>query len=255
MATDDWLLSNVLLSPCDVFVRLYTWRFPAITIGYHQVAARACDLSRVGTTPIIRRLTGGRALYHDCSELTYAIAADSQAASSEFFRDTLVNTSHNISSLLQSFLSYAGIAASYASKDYREAKKRFHETAPCFASTGRHELVNGEQKVVASAQRRINSAYVQHGSIKWRGVAHHPALATGPEVNAAYLTRQVEPEVFQEAVTQFGEVLQKKTNLTVQPYELSHSDKAEIGRIALKIESDPLCRRTVIEQFDQLVSL
>jgi hypothetical protein len=74
MAFDEAMLGDVVRRPETVHLRLYTWRPAAITLGVHQDVARAVRLDRLGDTPLLRRVTGGRAVYHDSGELTYSIA-------------------------------------------------------------------------------------------------------------------------------------------------------------------------------------
>ena len=76
MAADGYLLRQAEEGGGPPVVRIYGWESPSITIGYHQRPDRAIDLSHLGQTPLARRITGGRALLHDNSELTYAVAGD-----------------------------------------------------------------------------------------------------------------------------------------------------------------------------------
>ncbi|MCK4573421.1 MAG: hypothetical protein KAU36_03575, partial [candidate division Zixibacteria bacterium] len=76
MAFDEWLFARACESPGSIMLRLYSWRPGAITFGFNQKEQTAVDCERLNGTPLIRRVTGGRALYHDPSELTYAIAVN-----------------------------------------------------------------------------------------------------------------------------------------------------------------------------------
>ena len=160
-------------------MRLYTWQPGAITFGVNQREEKAFDHSRVGDTPVIRRVTGGRAIYHDPSELTYAVAVHSDASPVPAWQGSRSETAASIAHMLQSFLQAVGIATDYARQSSAEnARPDFFHSAPCFASHARYELLGATGKVVASAQRRLEHSFLQHGAIKFDGVAPHPALGT-----------------------------------------------------------------------------
>lgn len=184
MAVDEWLFEKVALGQSAVCVRLYSWSTGAITIGYNQLWEKALDHSRLGQTCLIRRVTGGRALYHDSSELTYAIAIDRLKVSDERLSGSLAKTGAAIADMLVSFLNRVGIEADYLkrSRPGQSESSSLH-SAPCFASQARHELVTDNRKVVASAQRRIGSVTFQHGAIKISGAASHPALELSESIS------------------------------------------------------------------------
>ena len=78
MACDNALFSVLSRRSAEVtaILRLYSWKIPAITIGYNQDVSKALDLTRVEDgLPVIRRITGGRAIYHDRSEITFSLTA------------------------------------------------------------------------------------------------------------------------------------------------------------------------------------
>ena len=81
MAADDYLLKLAEKGESSPIIRIYGWDVPSITIGYHQKLERAVDLSKLADTPVVRRITGGRALYHDNEELTYAVSGNFMAYS------------------------------------------------------------------------------------------------------------------------------------------------------------------------------
>lgn len=178
MAFDEWMFGRALRSPASVFLRLYTWQPGAITIGYNQNYDRAVDHSRLDGCAIIRRVTGGRALYHDPSEVTYSVAVGEEGFDLMSPSGSASEPSRVISEVLVSFLSRAGIESELVRRSSAsESRSDFFHKAPCFASFSRYEIASRGSKVVASAQRRIGRTIFQHGSIKICGVAAHPALA------------------------------------------------------------------------------
>jgi lipoate-protein ligase A len=190
MGFDEWLLHSVVQKPQQLHFRLYSWSEGTITIGRNQQLESAVDLGRVGDTPVIRRVTGGRALFHDPSEITYAVAWDMNSCPSASLRQQGTRAHRSLSEALVSFLNAIQIpAAIVRSSAPRNARPGFFHKAPCFASHARWEIASEGQKVVASAARRYGSAVLQHGAIKLRGAAAHPAL--DPRVSAAQRLRRI----------------------------------------------------------------
>ena len=61
-------------------LRFYDWDPPAVTIGYFQGIEQEVDLGKCAQTgvDVVRRLTGGGAVYHD-TELTYSLILPEKA--------------------------------------------------------------------------------------------------------------------------------------------------------------------------------
>jgi lipoate-protein ligase A len=177
MTFDEVMFERALNEHLPLQLRLYTWRPGAVTFGFNQTIDRALDLDHLGTTNLIRRITGGRAIYHDESELTYSVAVNTGSAP-RLLAQSLHHSSAVISELLRDFVKAAGCndaTIAHKSSGLRPQSVR-NQSAPCFESVARHELLKNNRKIVASAQRRIGPAYIQHGSIKLNGIAAHPAL-------------------------------------------------------------------------------
>jgi lipoate-protein ligase A len=177
MAFDEAMLDYVLRHPDVILIRLYTWTPGTITIGRNQDLKRALDISRLGSTPLIRRVTGGRAVYHDPSELTYAVAVNPEGAGLEAWNGSISDVYLYLAQVLRKYLEALG----RQSRVVRSSSEPVHSPSvsrrqPCFASAARYELMAAGGKVIASAQRRIGRALLQHGSIKLEGVASHAAL-------------------------------------------------------------------------------
>ena len=76
MAIDGALLNQIGKGESPPTIRIYTWSPPAITIGYFQKSGietneEACQKDGI---PVIRRITGGGAVFHD-HEITYSLQA------------------------------------------------------------------------------------------------------------------------------------------------------------------------------------
>jgi lipoate-protein ligase A len=72
MALDEALLDVVAAGLGAAFVRTYGWTTPTLSLGYFQHLDQARADSRFQSVPVVRRLTGGGAIWHH-HELTYAL--------------------------------------------------------------------------------------------------------------------------------------------------------------------------------------
>lgn len=153
MALDEALLLEADRSGA-AFLRLYRWDPPCLSFGRNEPAAARYDreaLERRGLA-VVRRPTGGRAVWHE-HEVTYAVAAPVAAFGS------LRESYRTIHERLAAALRPLGVDATLASD--RSTVRH----GPCFASpVGGEVLVHG-RKVIGSAQVRHGAALLQHGSI------------------------------------------------------------------------------------------
>lgn len=170
----------------ETFVRFYQWDRPTVSIGKHQVIERAVDLAscRRRSVPVVRRPTGGRAVLH-AEELTYAVVSSDAAI---FPANCLSATYRKISEALACGLRRLGVEAEL----YRGASpvKRGRDLqSPCFLSPSRSELLAAGRKLAGSAQRRLRTCFLQHGSIPLR--VDYPLMAELLGVSETLLRRQM----------------------------------------------------------------
>lgn len=155
MAVDEAILAsaecNAVLTPT---LRLYGWNSPAISIGYMQDPAPFASAG----IPLVRRITGGRAILHD-AELTYSVVAPVDGP--VFGKD--INSAYSVlARCLVNALNDIGVKAE--SSQRRRTGARAKDPA-CFNSPSRHEITVAGKKISGSAQRRFKRAFLQHGSI------------------------------------------------------------------------------------------
>jgi len=139
MAVDEALLRSRVPT-----VRFYRFRPSAVTIGYFQRVESSVNLKeaeRLGV-PVVRRITGGGAVYHDeRGELTYSVAGPLDL----FPKD-----------VRESFR--------YLCEGVMGVVRRFG-LEPQFA--GVNDVLIGGRKVSGSAQTREGGVLLQHGTIMY----------------------------------------------------------------------------------------
>jgi len=162
MAIDEALWRGRQTGGVPPTLRFFAWDPPTVSLGYGQalddaVSVEMCRRLGVG---IVRRPTGGSAIYHDGPEreLTYSVVATNEDLG---VTADVLEAYRWISRALATGLRALGVPADIV------AAPRVKGPAPafCFARTGRYEIEIGGRKLVGSAQRRTAGAYLQQGSI------------------------------------------------------------------------------------------
>lgn len=164
MATDWAILQACNEGKSPPTIRLYGWATPTLSVGYSQKGNGQINRERCAqrNIPIVKRPTGGRAVLHD-RELTYSLIAP---LNHPRFAGGLQKTFHAVSDILLECLTKLGVPA----ERHTVAKERQNptgqiKTPACFASSNRFEISAHDKKLVGSAQRRLNHAFLQHGSV------------------------------------------------------------------------------------------
>jgi lipoate-protein ligase A len=162
-------------------LRFYQWEPPAISLGYFQKEEEVCDiLPELGNPPVVRRITGGGAIYH-FEELTYSLIGPPQAF-------------HLPGSTAES---YRFLHAPFV-KVFRDLGIEARDNAPheavrkavCFDSITHYDVSVGERKLLGSAQRRHKRFFLQHGSIPLKA---NPFSAKATSIEEE-LGREVTPD-------------------------------------------------------------
>lgn len=223
MEMDETLLHWVEKSPqAETILRFYQWREPTVSLGKHQKAEESAQLvyCRLHAIPIVRRPTGGRAVFH-ADELTYALISND---THHFPLESISGTYLKIARALRKGLEHLGIAVELAGRSREPAMGRpAPSQEPCFVSPSRYELVSHGCKITGSAQRRLKRSFLQHGSIPLEidyevmaaalGAAEHCLRGTAISVSQA-AGREVSFSNLCEALhTGFEEVFRVKLRL------------------------------------------
>ena len=162
MAIDEALWRGRQTGASPPTIRFFAWEPPCLSLGYGQpldgsVDTDACRRLGVG---LVRRPTGGGAIYHDGPEreLTYSVVA---TATDLGIGPDLLDTYQWIGRALLRGLNELGAGA--------EMVKVGGGSGPapafCFARTGVFEIEVGGRKLVGSAQRRRGTSFLQHGAV------------------------------------------------------------------------------------------
>ncbi len=164
MALEEVLWKRCQEGTSSLTVRVFGWTPPAISIGYHQEPAAILDLycCEVDQIDIVRRITGGRAVWHE-GEITYSVVSP---LTSPFFEGGLSESNQKISQILVQAIQELGVVAAVSDLSQIPQKNGGALfSSPCFASTTRHEIIVEGRKLVGSAQKRDRTIFLQHGSI------------------------------------------------------------------------------------------
>jgi lipoate-protein ligase A len=181
-------------------VRLYAWERLTLSVGRTQQVERQVDLAacrRLGI-PVVRRITGGRAVLHG-SDLTYSLAAplaaplagplarsgagplaapvlatraapvaasavgSGAAPLDAAAREGILGLYRELSRVFVRFFDRLGLAPQV--QVYTGRQRAGLASPVCFATPSAFEILLGGRKIVGSAQRLMPGAFLQHGSI------------------------------------------------------------------------------------------
>lgn len=204
-------------------LRIYSWQPHAVSLGYFQSIADFGDLPE--HTPIVRRTTGGGAIYHG-DELTFSLALSSShlpgdiASSYALLHDAIVLA-----------LTTIGATSSRAKSD-KVATAR-PKSRWCFQDPVRDDLITKTGKLLGSAQRRTNAAsprILHHGSLVLNRPDHTPFVAALSDQLA--VTDAIRKRLQSELIAEIAKALQLQVR---------------IGKLTAK-EHD-LAKRICVEQF------
>lgn len=183
MALDEALLNAVDRGESAPVLRLYRWNPATVTLGYFQQGSDVVNLEacREFGYSVVRRITGGRAVLHD-QEVTYAVISPEQ---NSIFPGGVARNYHVIAEVLRATLADFGLQATISSgrKDNKGAVGV--EKSACFTAPAMSELVLNGRKMTGSAQKRLSTAFIQHGSIPLQIDAErlYRTLNTGNQVD------------------------------------------------------------------------
>ena len=251
MAIDEAVATFVARGELKPTLRFYSWAPHAISVGRFQRATRDLDRDalRKNQIPVVRRLTGGRAVLH-ADELTYSV----------ILPETMPSLPTNV---IESYrLLTEGVRRGYRALNVpaefsvplteadREALRK-PKSAVCFDAASYYELAVDGKKIAGSAQVRHQGAVLQHGSIPlsmdddvlfdcFNLEADEKVEAKARFGDKAVsLNETLGRDVsFDEVAAAFTDGFRDAFDLTFEPLVFTESQQKEISQLVLKYESD-----------------
>jgi len=226
MAVDEALLDSVSADPTSAVVRTYGWSEPTLSLGYFQRIAEAEADPRWSGSPVLRRATGGGALWHD-RELTYAVVVPALHPAARPSA-TLYRAIHGA---IAARLRDLGVAASRrgdAGPGHESSDRPFL----CFTDRDADDIVIGGVKLVGSAQRRRSGAVLQHGSILLGRSPTTPELAGLAELSSAPTDLATWDRIVRDA-------LPRALGLSALDDEIRPDEWEKAARLRRDVYSDP----------------
>jgi lipoate-protein ligase A len=210
-------------------LRCFAWEPPTVSLGYGQgldvVDREACRRLGVG---LVRRPTGGSAIYHDGPEreLTYSVIASSEDLGVPV--DVLATYRWIALALVRGLRALGAPAEIVAVPETDGPAPAF-----CFARTGRYEIEVAGRKLVGSAQRRHARTFLQHGSVLLGvdGPRLRALFPTTPDPLAPLTTLEAvlgHPPKFDDVAEALAAAFAAEHGLTLQPGGLTGAETARV---------------------------
>jgi lipoate-protein ligase A len=226
MATDEAILRHVTDGASPSTLRFYTWNPSAVSIGYFQAINQEVDLDvcRENDVAVVRRLTGGGAVFHDREgEVTYSIC----------IKDTYPGIPRKVQDSYG--ILCAGLINGFARMGIDAQFKPINDI-----------IVNGK-KISGSAQTRRFEGILQHGTLlckvdpklmfsllKVPDEKIRDKLIQAVEERVTSIERELghvdRDGVIQAMIAGFGDALQ----IELIPGELSASEKSMAAMIRME---------------------
>jgi len=165
MSLDEAIALAVRQNTSPPTLRTYGWSSNAVSIGcFQRINDINIDYCYNNNIPIVRRPTGGRAIFHG-NEITYSFSAKIKSG---IFSKGLLDSYRKISTALGLALRMLDLSPEL--KLMREANhlrsaSDSQKNPLCFRSISFGEVAIGGKKIVGSAQKRWPDGLLQQGSI------------------------------------------------------------------------------------------
>lgn len=235
MAIDEAVWLGRRAGASSPTIRFFAWAPPTVSLGYGQpldghVDTAACRRLGVG---LVRRPTGGSAIYHDGPEreLTYSVVA-----TADDIGGGARDLHHSYQWIGRALV--AGLRALGAPVEMvGVARGDEPQPAFCFARTGSCEIELGGRKIVGSAQRRYGATFLQHGSVLLGVDAPHLAalFPTTPDPLATLTTLETalghRPK-FDDVAAALAQAFEREHGLDLRPDGLTPDETAAVERLA-----------------------
>lgn len=251
MAIDEAIAGWVAEGTLKPTLRFYSWAPHAISVGRFQRATRDLDRKSLAANgiPVVRRLTGGRAVLH-ADELTYSVILPETTPS---LPTNIIESYRLLTEGVRRGYHELGVPAEFSvplTEEDREALRK-PKSAVCFDAASYYELAVDGKKIAGSAQVRHQGAVLQHGSIPLSidDDVLFDCFAMADDEKAEAKVRFGEKTValnetldrlvsFDEVAAAFETGFRDAFQLTFEPLVFTAEQQAEIDRLIDKYESD-----------------
>lgn len=237
MAIDEAVLLCHLQGQTPPTLRVFGWTQPSISLGRFQRVEREINhaLCEQQGVALVRRPTGGRAVYHR-DECTYSLVS----SRAQGIPAGVVAAYAYLAQGLIAALGHLGVHA-----ELSEGRASKQPSAACFASSTQADLTSGGFKLIGSAQVWKEEALLQQGSLplddrsaefyallqfpdqaaRAEALAHYQAMTTPLHTLAPQVGRA---EIVQALYTGFASALQ----VDLQPGALTTEEWALARQLA-----------------------
>jgi lipoate-protein ligase A len=235
MARDEYLFHlchNLKIG----FFRLYTWSNPSFSFGISQKITKALNLEYIEKNGFsyVRRVTGGKAVLHN-DEITYAVISSEDI----FYKEHDLYQSYMlIAKVLIAAFKRLGLDASLSAGSPAKLSK---SNNPCFSFPTPNEIEIAGKKIIGSAQKRDNTALLQHGSIPMN--MDYELYAQGTNSQAEFIAKSMTTlnrvciKSSQDLKIALIKSFQSFIGSELQGFEFNNNQKHEIAKLEEKYAS------------------
>lgn len=163
MAIDQALLQSASQSGMAT-LRIYQWHPATLSLGYFQKFEDRLDHEPSVACPLVRRASGGGAILHD-HEMTYSIAVPSQDRWASENRNLFDQVHRSLIDCLDQLGVYDCVVVDDEIAAKHAQKLNGKQPFLCFERRSPGDVTIANYKVIGSAQRRLDNALLQHGSV------------------------------------------------------------------------------------------
>lgn len=246
MAIDEAIMEAVGQGDALPTLRFYQWAPPGLSLGRRQ-PLQGVDLARLRADgcDVVRRTTGGWAILHT-GELTYSVALttdDPRVAG------PILDAYRTLSQGLVEGLALLGVEAVMKPAT---PSGTHNLTAACFEVPSAYEITAGGRKLIGSAQARMGTRVLQHGSLPLTGdialVTRYLAFPdeTAREALADHLRERAatlaevagRPIPYPEAAEAMRTGFARALNLTLTPGALTPGEVERAAALAAEKEAE-----------------
>lgn len=156
-------------------LRFYQWNPHGVSLGYFQNSTDF-DLAKFAAEgiPVVRRLTGGGAIFHG-DELTFSLITDH---SDPIFSGQVRESYDRIhDALARAFEIVCNAPGAVGPRRHATPGSDIAGSHWCFHKSTAFDLIANNKKIAGSAQRRAHGRILHHGSIVMRANRYTPEVA------------------------------------------------------------------------------